>query len=124
MQSRLWTVGTVLMLGLLIPVNLFGESLVRSISLEANDARPPILITTGTEVRIQNNYTQVLYQTSVVTETSNQRLLSIEAFHPGQSFGLEFTKKGPYSVCYSLKQEKNSGSSICLQINVVPLQTA
>lgn len=113
----------VLTVCLLVPSSLFGESLARSISLEANDSEQVIRIPVGVQLKVQNNYPQELYQTSVIG-SSNKRLLNIETFQPGQSFDLEFTKKGPYSVCYSLESGEDSEKSICLQINVVPLQTA
>ncbi len=114
----------VLVIGLCLPANLFGQSLVRTISLEATDQKQNISIPVGSAVTFLNNYPQELYQTSVITDHSDKRLLSIESLHPGQSFGLEFMKKGPYSICYSLKPEANSTNPICLQIKVVPLQTA
>lgn len=115
---------TALVIGLCLPASLFGESLVRTISLEAGDREQNIHITVGSTVTFLNNYPQELYQTSVITDHSDKRLLSIESFAPGQSFGLEFMKKGPYSICYSLKPEADSTNSICLQIDVVPLQAA
>lgn len=123
-RLRDWAGMALLTVCLLFPASLLGDSLVRSISLEANEADKSIRVPVGTKVKVQNNYPQELYQTSVITELSNKKVLSIETFHTGQSFGLEFTKKGAYSVCYSLKPEKDSASPICLQINVVPLQAA
>jgi hypothetical protein len=109
---------------LFLPANLFGESLARTISLEANDQETNIRIPVGSTVTFLNNYPQDLYETSIVTNSSDKKLLSIESFAPGQSFGLQFSKKGPYSICYSLKPNANSADPICLPINVVPLQTA
>lgn len=111
----------VLVIGLCLPASLFGEPLIRTISLEAGDHGQNIHITVGSTVTFFNNYSQELYQTSVITDRSDKRLLSIESFAPGQSFGLEFMKKGPYSICYSLKPETDSAKTICLRINVVPL---
>lgn len=112
----------VLGLCLCLPANLFGESLTRTISLEATDQENNVRIPVGSSVTFLNNYPQDLYKTSVITDVSDKKLLSIESFRSGQSFGLQFSKKGPYSICYSLKP--NSASLICLQIIVVPLQTA
>ncbi len=106
------------------PANLFGESLARTISLKATDQEQDIRIPVGSTVTFLNNYPQELYETSIIKDHSNKKLLSIESFASGQSFGLQFSKKGPYSICYSLKPKTDSIDSICLQINVVPLQTA
>jgi len=109
---------------LCLPANLFGESLARTIALEATDQETNIRIPVGSTVTFLNNYPQDLYETSIITERANKKLLSIESFAPGQSFGLQFSKKGPYSICFSLKPKTNSTDPICLPINVVPLQTA
>ncbi len=115
----------VLGISLCLPANLLGEPLIRTISLEASDHQErSIRIPVGSMVTFLNNYPQELYQTSIITDHSDKRLMSIESFPPGQSFGLEFMKKGPYSICYSLKPEADSTNPICLQINVVPLQAA
>ena len=119
------TIGIAVMaLCLCLPANLFGESLARTISLEATDQEQDIRIPVGSSVTFLNNYPQELYQTSIITDHSDKKLLSIESFAPGQSFGLQFSRKGPYSICYSLIPETDSTDPICLQINVVPLQTA
>ena len=112
----------VLGLCLCLPANLFGESLTRTISLEATDQENNVRIPVGSSVTFLNNYPQDLYETTVITDASDKKLLSIESFQSAQSFGLQFSKKGPYSICYSLKP--NSTNLICLQIIVVPLQTA
>jgi hypothetical protein len=109
---------------LCLPANLLGESLVRTIPLEASDQEQNIRIPVGSSVTFLNNYPQKLYGTSITTNRSDKKLLSIESFEPGQSFGLQFSKKGPYSICYSLKPKMVSVNPICLPINVVPLQTA
>jgi hypothetical protein len=109
---------------LCLPAHLFGESLVRTISLKTADQEQDIRIPVGSSVTFLNNYPQKLYETSITTDPSDKKLLSIEYFAPGQSFGLQFSKKGPYSICYSLKPKTDSINPICLQINVVPLQTA
>jgi hypothetical protein len=109
---------------LCLPTSLLGESLVRTISLKATDQEQDIRVPVGSSVTFLNNYPQALYETSITTDLSNKKLLSIESFAAGQSFGLEFSKKGPYSICYSLKPKTDSISPICLQINVVSLQTA
>lgn len=114
----------VLGLCLCLPTHLFGESLTRTISLEATDQENNIHIPVGSSVTFLNNYPQDLYETSIVTGHSDKKLLSIKSFESGQSFGLEFPKKGPYSICYSLQPKTNSISLTCLQIIVVPLQTA
>jgi len=119
------TIGlAVLAVCLCLPANLFGESLARTISLEATDQEQDIHIPVGSSVTFLNNYPQELYETSVITDQSNKKLLSIQSFGPGQSFGLQFPKRGPYSICYSLKPKADAINPICLQINVVPLQTA
>jgi len=119
------TIGlAVLVFCLGLPANLLGESLVRTISLEATDQEQNIRIPVGSSVTFLNNYPQMLYETSIITNHSDKKLLSIESFEPGQSFGLQFSKKGPYSICYSLKPKTDSKNPICLPINVVPLQTA
>lgn len=112
----------VLGLCLCLPANLFGESLTRTISLEATDQKNNVRIPVGSSVTFLNNYPQDLYETIVITDASDKKLLNIESFQSGQSFGLQFSKKGPYSICYSLKP--NSTNLICLQIIVVPLQIA
>ncbi len=112
----------VLGLCLCLPANLFGESLTRTISLEATDQKNNVRIPVGSSVTFLNNYPQDLYETIVITDASDKKLLNIETFQSGQSFGLQFSKKGPYSICYSLKP--NSTNLICLQIIVVPLQIA
>jgi hypothetical protein len=118
------TIGlAVLGVWLCLPVNLFGESLIRTISLKATDQEQNIRIPVGSSVTFLNDYPQKLYETVIITDHSNKKLLSIESFAPGQSFGLQFSKKGPYSICYSLKPKTDSANSICLPINVVPLQT-
>ena len=109
---------------LCLPSNLFGESLTRTISLEVTDQEQDIRIPVGSSVTFLNNYPQELYETSIITDHSDKKMLSIESFEPGQSFGLEFSKQGPYSICYWLKPKPDSAHPICLQINVVPLQTA
>jgi hypothetical protein len=109
---------------LCLPASLFGESLVRTISLEATDQEQNIRIPVGSSVNFLNNYPQELYKTSIIKDHSDKKLLSIESFAAGQTFGLQFSKKGPYSICYSLKPKTDSTNPICLQINVVPLQTA
>lgn len=109
---------------LCLPANLMGESLVRTVSLEAADQEQEIRIPVGSSVTFLNNYPQELYETSIIKDRSDKKLLSIESFAPGQSFGLQFSDKGPYSICYSLKPKTDSINPICLQINVVPLQTA
>ena len=111
-------------LALCLPANLLGESLTRTISLEATDQDQQINIPVGATVTFKNNYPQVLYETSVITGRSDITVLSIDSFPSGQAFGLEFSRKGPYSVCYLLKPKADSTQPICLQINVVPLQTA
>lgn len=124
--TRPWaTLGLVgLLAGLCLPANLFGESLIRTISLEASDQEREVAIPVGSSVTFLNNYPQELYATSIIQNHPDVKLLSIESFGSGQSFGLEFPKKGPYSICYSLKPDKDSTDPICLLINVVPLQTA
>jgi hypothetical protein len=118
------TIGlAVLGVWLCLPANLFGESLIRTISLKATDQEQNIRIPVGSSVTFLNDYPQKLYETVIITDHSNKKLLSIESFAPGQSFGLQFSKKGPYSICYSLKPKTDSANSICLPINVVPLQT-
>ena len=109
---------------LCLPANLLGESLARTISLEATDQEQDISIPVGSSITFLNNYPQGLYETSVITDNSDKKLLSIESFEPGQSIGLQFPKKGPYSICYLLKPKTDATHPICLQINVVPLQTA
>jgi len=109
---------------LCLPANLFGESLARTISLEATVQEKNIPIPVGSSVTFLNSYPQDLYETSIVTGHSDKKLLSIESFESGQSFGLQFSKKGPNSICYSLQPKTNSISLTCLQIIVVPLQTA
>ena len=109
---------------LFLPANLFGESLARTISLEATDQEQNIRIPVGSSVTFLNNYPQELFETSIIKDRSDKKLLSIESFEPGQTFGLQFSKKGPYSICYSLRPKAESTDPICLQINVVPLQTA
>ena len=113
-----------LMIGLCLPQNILAESLIHTVSLEASDQEKSIRIPVGATVTFLNNYPQELYQTSIITDHSDKRILSLESFPSGQSFGLEFMKKGPYSICYSLKPETDSTNPICLQINVVPLQAA
>jgi len=114
----------VLAVCLCLPATLFGESLARTVSLEATDQEQNIRIPVGSSVTFLNNYPQELYETSIITNHSDKKLLSIESFAAGQTFGLQFSKKGPYSICYSLKPKTDSINPICLQINVVPLQTA
>ena len=114
----------VLAVCLCLPASLFGESLTRTISLEATDQEQTISIPVGSSVTFRNDYPQDLYETSVITDYSDKKILSIESFEIGQSFGLEFSKQGPYSICYSLKPKMDSTNPICLQINVVPLQAA
>lgn len=114
----------VLTVCLCVPANTFGESLTRTISLEATDQEQTISIPVGSSITFRNDYPQDLYETSIITEYSDKKLLSIESFGIGQSFGLEFTKQGPYSICYSLNPKVISTNPICLQINVVPLQAA
>jgi len=114
----------VLAVCLCLPAHLFGESLARTISLEANDQEQNIRIPVGSSVTFLNNYPQKLYRTSIITDHSDKKILSIESFESGQSFGLQFPKKGPYSICYTLKPKMDLTNPICLQINVVPLQTA
>lgn len=119
------TIGlAVLAVCLCLPAHLFGESLARTISLEANDQEQDIRIPVGSSVTFLNNYPQELYGTSIITDHSDKKLLSIESFAAGQSFGLQFPRKGPCSICYSLKPKTVLTNPICLQINVVPLQTA
>lgn len=113
-----------LLAGLCLPANLFGESLIRTISLEASDQELEIAIPVGSSVTFLNNYPQELYATSIIKNYPDTKLLSIDSFPSGQTFGLEFPKKGPYSICYSLNPDTGSTNPICLQINVVPLQTA
>lgn len=112
------------MLALCLPADLLGESLTRTITLEATDQARRINIPVGATVTFKNNYPQALFETSVITGRSDIKVLSISSFPSGQSFGLEFMKKGPYSVCYLLNPKAGSTQPICLQINVVPLQTA
>jgi hypothetical protein len=114
----------VLAVSMCLPATLFGESLARTISLEATDQEQNIRIPVGSSVTLLNNYPQELYQTSIITDHSEKKLLSLESFAAGQTFGLQFSKKGPYSICYSLKPKTDSTNPICLHINVVPLQTA
>lgn len=114
----------VLVVYLCLPANLFGESLVHTISLEATDQEQDIRIPVGSSITFLNNYPQELYETSIITDYLDKKILNIDSFAPGQSFGLQFSKKGPYSICYSLKPKTSSTNPICLQINVVPLQTA
>ena len=109
---------------LCLPVNIFGESLIRTVSLEAADQENNIHIPVGSSVTFLNNYPQELFGTTIITDHTNTKLVSIGSFPSGQSFGLEFPKKGPYSICYSLTPETASTDPICLQINVVPLQAA
>jgi hypothetical protein len=118
------TIGFIGLVAFLFPVNLFGESLVRTVSLEAVAQKQKVSIPVGASVTFLNNYSQKLYQTSITTNHSGKRILSIDSFPAGQSFGLEFSKQGPYSICYSLKPEEDSAQLICIQINVVPLQAA
>ncbi|MDH5763511.1 MAG: hypothetical protein OEZ51_11040 [Nitrospinota bacterium] len=118
------TIGAAVFVAFLFPANLFGESLARTISLEAVDQKQKVSIPVGASVTFLNNYPQELYQTSIITNHSDKRILSIDSFPAGQSFGLEFSKQGPYSICYSLKPEEDSAQPICIQINVVPLQAA
>ena len=119
------TIGlAVLTVCLCVPTNLFGESLTRTISLEATDQEQTISIPVGSSVTFRNDYPQDLFETSVITDYSDKKLLSIESFETGQSFGLEFSKQGPYSICYSLKPKTDPTNPICLQINVVPFQAA
>ena len=113
---------TVLWVCLWLPANLYGDSWVRTISLKAADQEQNIHIPVGASVTFLNNYPQKLYATSIIKEHTNKKLLSIESFEPGQSFELQFSKKGPYSICFSLNAD--SPNPICLPINVVPLQTA
>ena len=114
----------VLGLCLCLPTHIFGESLTRTISLEATDQEKNIHIPVGSTVTFLNNYPQDIYETAIVTGHTDKKLLSIESFESGQSFGLQFSKKGPYSICYSLQPKTNLMSLTCLQIIVVPLQTA
>ena len=107
-----------------LPANLFGESLVRTISLEATDQEQKVNVSVGSSVTFLNNYPQKLYETSVIAVLSDKKILSIESFAAGQSFGLQFSKKGSYSICYSLKPKTDSTNLTCLEINVVPLQAA
>ena len=107
-----------------IPGQLLGESAVHTISLDATDSEPTINVPMGTPVTFENNYPQVLYETSVQKIGSDKNIINIASFPSGQSFGLEFMAKGPYSVCYRLKPKGDSTEQICLQINVVSLQTA
>jgi len=124
-MRSLGKIGLVVMgLCLCLPTNLFGESLTHTISLEATDQEKNIHIPVGSSVTFLNNYPQDIYETSIVTGHSDKKLLSIESFESGQSFGLQFSKKGPNSICYSLQPKTNSISLTCLQIIVVPLQTA
>ena len=109
---------------LCLPANIFGESLVRTISLKATDQEQNIRIPVGSSVTFLNDYPQKLYETAIIRDHSDKKLFRIESFAPGQSFGLQFSKKGPYSICYSLKPKTDSANPICLPINVVPLQTA
>jgi hypothetical protein len=115
---------SVLAVCLCLPATLFGESLARTISLESTDQEQNFRIPVGSSVTFLNNYPQELYETSIITDHSDKKLLSIETFAAGQAFGLQFSKKGPYSICFSLKPKTDSTNPICLQINVVPLQTA
>ena len=108
----------------MLPANLLGESLTRTVSLEATDPGRNIRVPVGATITFKNNYPQTLYETSVLKDRSDKKVLSVGLFPSGQSFGLEFSKKGPYSVCYSLSQKTDSANPICLQIDVVPLQTA
>jgi len=124
-NRSLKTIGlAVLAVCLCLPTNLFGEPLARTISLEATDQEHDIRIPVGSSVTFLNNYPQELYKTSIITDHLDKTLLSIDSFAPGQSFGLEFPKKGPYSICYSLKPKTDSTNPICLHIKVVPLQAA
>lgn len=111
-------------LTLVLPANLLGESLVRTVSLEATGQDHDIRVPVRATITFNNNYPQTLYETSVLTDRSDKKMLGIGLFPSGQSFGLEFLRKGPYSVCYSLSPKTDSTNTICLQIDVVPLQTA
>ncbi len=99
--------------------------LVRTIVLETGEAHFPfVTVPTDTTIQLKNNFTETLIGTSIQKTDTGKRMVNIESFLPGQTIGLEFPKKGMYSVCYSLKTDSQSANPRCLEIHVVKLQTA
>ncbi len=101
------------------------EPLVKTIILEIGKAQLPVVtVSTNTTVQLKNNFTETLVGTSIQKTDSEKKMVNIESFLPGQTIGLEFPKKGLYSVCYSLETDSQSANPRCLEIHVVKLQTA
>jgi len=96
------------------------------ISLQRVNGDGPLMhITEGKPVRLQNDMTRVLYNTSILRVDSEKNILQLATFHPGQSVNLEFSRKGEYQVCYEWVAETAPEMlSSCLRLNVVALQTA
>ncbi len=79
----------------------------------------------GKPIRLQNDMTRVLYNTSILQVDPEKNILKLATFQPGQSVNLEFTRKGEYQVCYEWVAESAPEIlSSCLRLNVVALQTA
>lgn len=114
----------------LIFVTAFGVAADSSstpiISLQrVNDNGPQMRVTEGKPVRLQNDMTRVLYNTTIHRLDSERNIMKLATFLPGQSVNLEFTRKGEYQVCYEWVAESAPEMvSSCLRLNVVALQTA
>ncbi|CAI2718931.1 hypothetical protein [Nitrospina watsonii] len=99
---------------------------LRTISLNSTEDVPSFTyqVPTGKSVRIQNDMDRVLHNTSIARLDPDKHMVSVHAFHPGQSMDLEFTAQGAYSICYEWALEHTTHRQrSCVRVNVVKLQS-
>ncbi|NIP99889.1 MAG: hypothetical protein GWM98_05435 [Nitrospinaceae bacterium] len=106
------------------PFNIFGEQMIRTISLEEAEVPLAYRVPMGSNVIIKNNHPGQVYRASIVKADSEVKLVEVESLPSGESFALQFSQRGVYSFCYSMKPTPDSTGVICLEISVVQLQAA
>lgn len=106
-------------------VHASAETATRAISLNPDDIhKSGYSVPAGSLVNLLNHYNVPVNNTVIMNTDSGKQVVAIPLIPPGQSMGLEFSKKGAYSVCYSIQAVPEQAMQKCLRINVVALQAA
>ena len=89
------------------------------VSLQHRDSISQHYVVKGSNINLQNDHPDAVYNISLVHTGSGKRLANVAELPAGGSFRLEFGREGIYRIYYALTPDETENANRYLLIDVI-----